>query len=76
MKIRNYKFIYDGDYIIGFYATLEKDYDFVGQMAQYPDVSTSIEYGGWYKFINGEFVLDEERKALKLKEYEEKNATK
>lgn len=76
MKIHNYKFIYDGDYIIGFYATLKEDYDFVGQMAQYRDVVESCQYGGYYKFVNGEFVLDEERKALKLKEYEEKNATK
>ena len=73
MKIRNYKFDFDGIYIIGFHPPLEnEEKDFTGQMAQYPEVVDSIQYGGYYKFENGAFVLDEERKALKLKEYEER----
>lgn len=73
MKIRNYKFDFDGEYIIGFRPPLEgEEKDFTGQMAQYPDVVDSIQYGGWFKFVDGAFVLDEERKALKLKEYEER----
>lgn len=73
MKIRNYKFDFDGEYIIEFHPPLEgEEKDFTGQMAQYPDVVDSIRYGGWFKFENGTFVLDEERKALKLKEYEER----
>ena len=74
MKIRNYKFIFSEDYIIGFRPPVDnEEKDFVGQMAQYPDVIKSCTYGGWYKFEDGKFILDEERKVLKLKEYEEAN---
>ena len=74
MKIRDYKFIFSENYVIGFRPPLDnEEKDFVGQMAQYMDVVDSIQYGGWYKFENGQFILDEERKALKLKEYEEAN---
>lgn len=73
MKIHNYKFTYKDGYIVGFCATNNEDFDFVGQMSQHMDVVESIQYGGWYKFEDGQFILDEERKALKLKEYEEAN---
>ena len=72
MKIHNYNFLRDGDYLIACMAVKE-DGEFVGQMAQYREVLDSFGYGGWYKFENGKFILDEERKALKLKEYEEAN---
>lgn len=72
MVINNYKFQFDEDgYIVGFYAVEGDDYDFTGQMAQHMDVVDSIEKGGYYKFVNGAFVLDEERKAQKEKEREE-----
>lgn len=72
MIIHNYKFYLDEDgYIVACGATLDNDYDFTGQMGQYKEVLNSFAYGGWYKFIDGKFVLDEERKALKLKEHEE-----
>lgn len=72
MIIRNYVFERDGDYLIACMAVHENG-EFVGQMSQYPKVLDSFPYGGWYKFENGKFILDEERKALKLKEYEEAN---
>ena len=72
MTIHNYKFYLDEDgYIVGCNTTLDNDYDFTGQIAQYKEVLNSFIYGGWYKFVDGKFVLDEERKALKLKEHEE-----
>lgn len=62
--LNHYKFTYDGEYITGFYDVLpELPYDFYGQMADYPEVSESLHYGGWYKFIDGGFVEDTERKA-------------
>ena len=72
MKIHNYKFLRDGDYLIACMAVNEEG-EFVGQMAQFREVLDSFGYGGWYKFEDGKFILDEERKALKLKEYEEAN---
>ena len=75
MIINNYKFEFDEDgYIVGFSAVDDDNYDFTGQMSQHMDVVDSISYGGYYKFIEGAFVLDEERKALKLKEHEEQLA--
>ena len=44
-------------YVVGFMAVLDDDYDYVGQMAQFPNVCD-----GYIKFINGEFVVDEEKK--------------
>ena len=74
MKIRNYKFQYNDGYIVGFYPPDEGETpDFVGQMALFPDVNDSFIYGGYYKFINGEFVLDEERKEEMLKKWEEEH---
>ena len=74
MKIHNYKFyLEEKGYIIACGVVQGDDYDFTGQMSQYPEVLKSFEYGGWYKFINGEFVLDEERKAEMLKKWEEEH---
>ena len=73
MVINNYKFLYDNEYIIGFYTTKEDDYDFTGQMVQHMDVVDSIQYGGYYKFVNGEFVLDEVRKEEMLKKWDEEH---
>lgn len=57
-----YNFVFEDNYIVGFYAVLEGiPYDFYGQMADYPDVLESFPEG-WYKFNNNEFILDENRK--------------
>lgn len=61
MKINKYKFNFTNNYITGFQAVLDDAYDFEGQMANYPDVLDSLPEG-WYKFENGEFVLDQTRK--------------
>lgn len=59
-KILNrYKLIFNEDgYLQGFYAVLDDDYDYYGQMADFPDACE-----GWTKFENGEFVVDEAKKA-------------
>lgn len=61
--------INDGGYIAGFDQGSEDEYDFYGQMADYPDVCS-----GWYKCINHELVVDEERKAEIIKRREEREA--
>lgn len=74
MITHNYKFyLNEDDYIIACCAVLGDNYDFTGQMSQHREVLESFGYDGWYKFKDGKFILDEERKALKLKEYEERN---
>lgn len=74
MKIRNYKFYLDEyGYIIACRAVQDNDFEFTGQMSQYREVLASFGYGGYYKFINGEFVLDEERKSEMLKKWEEEH---
>ena len=73
MVIRKYKFDYNDGYIVCCRPPMENESpEFEGQMAFFPEVLDSFGYGGYYKFINGAFVLDEERKALKIKEYEER----
>lgn len=58
-KIRNYKVYTDQNgYVTGYGATLLNDYDFKGQMSDYPDATE-----GWTKFINGQFVEDEQKKS-------------
>ena len=72
MKINNYKFNFDEQgYLIGFYATTGDDFDFTGQMAQYPEVVESLSRGGWYKFENNTFILDENRKEEMLAKEQE-----
>lgn len=52
-----YKFQYDNmGYIIGFYDTLDSDYDYEGNF-----IDDTIAKG-WYKFVDGSFVEDLERK--------------
>ena len=65
-EIRHYKLIFDdNNFVIGFYTVLdEMDADFNG------DVPEDLE-NGWYRFIKGEFFVDEERKAEIIKEREE-----
>ena len=64
MKIHNYKFYLNEDgYIIACSVVYGNDFDFTGQMSQYKEVLDSFGYDGYYKFKNGVFVLDEERKA-------------
>lgn len=56
--INNYKINLNEDgYVNGFMAVLDEDYDFVGQMADYPNACD-----GYTKFINGEFVIDQVKK--------------
>lgn len=57
MAINKYKMILDENgYIEGFY-TVEEDYDYEGQMSQFPDACD-----GWTKCVNGELIVDEEKK--------------
>ena len=57
-----YKFVYNNNYISQFYAVNEnQQYDFYGQMGEFPDVMASLPEG-WYKFENNNFVLDQVRK--------------
>lgn len=75
--INNYVIeINDGGYVCGFYAVMDSDYDYTGQMADYPEACE-----GWYKFIpgsnkgEGEFVVDEVKKA-EIEEERRKEALK
>lgn len=64
-KIMNrYKFDFEDGYITGFYVT-DGDYDYYGQMADFPDACE-----GWTKFVNGELVEDLEKKAEIIAEKE------
>lgn len=46
------------NYVSGFYNVNDgEEYDYEGQMADFPDVCE-----GWYKFQKGKFVVDEKRK--------------
>jgi hypothetical protein len=45
-------------YINSFETTLGNEYDYLGQMSQYPDACK-----GWTKFVDGKFVEDETKKA-------------
>lgn len=77
-KILNkYKILNDDlGFVEGFYSVTEGDYDYYGQMADFPDVIR-----GWFKFEpgleegTGEFVVDEDRKA-EIEEAERKEALK
>ena len=66
-KILNkYKILTNEDgYITGFYAVLDDDYDYYGQMADFPDVCE-----GWTKFENGEFIEDLEKQEEILEQRE------
>lgn len=55
----------DDGYVIGFYTTLEDNFDYEGQMADFPNVCL-----GYTKFINGGFVEDQAKK----QEIEERKA--
>lgn len=48
----------DEGYICGAYLTTGDDYDFEGNLAEYPDIAR-----GWYKIIDGVPTIDEEKKA-------------
>lgn len=69
MKLNYYKFMKNADgYIIGFQTVpMGTDYDFFGQMAQYPEATH-----GWTKFTDGKFVIDEAKKAEILAEEQKK----
>ena len=53
--IIRYKIITNADgYVDSFYD----EYDYEGQMADYPEATE-----GWYKYINNKFIVDEDKKA-------------
>ena len=57
--IIRYKIITNADgYVDSFYDVVGDEYDYEGQMADYPEATE-----GWYKFINNEFIVDEDKKA-------------
>ena len=59
MKINRYKVILTDDgYVCGAYLTTGDDYDFEGNLAEYPDIAH-----GYYKIIDGVPTVDEEKKA-------------
>ena len=66
-------------YVNGFFATLDDNYDFYGQMSLYPEATE-----GWVKFIadesecGGYFEVDETKKAeiIAQREADEKEAQK
>ena len=67
-KILNkYKIVVEDGYVSGFYVT-ETDYDYYGQMADFPDICE-----GWTKFVDGNFVEDLEKKAEIIAEREKKS---
>ena len=55
----------ENGYIVGFYTVFGDDYDYYGQMADFPELCE-----GWTKFENGEFVEDPEKKAEIIAERE------
>lgn len=62
--VNKYKIINNTDgYVDSFYDVLDDDYDYVGQLSLYNDLTE-----GWYKFINNEFIVDEDKKAEILEE--------
>jgi len=70
--INNYVIMNNEDgYVNGFYAVLDDNYDYTGQMADFPEVCE-----GWYKFVpgvnkgEGEFIVDEDKKAEIIAERE------
>lgn len=66
--INKYKINIENGYVVGFYTTLDNDFDFEGQMADYPNATK-----GWTKFVNGQFVEDETKKAEILDREEKLN---
>ena len=57
MTIHKYKLEFnEEDYITGFNVT-DGEYDYEGQMSQFPDACD-----GWTKCVNGELIVDEEKK--------------
>ena len=69
MKLNYYKFMKNADgYIIGYQSVpIGTNYDYFGQMSQYPEATH-----GWTKFIDGKFVADEIKKAEILAEEQKK----
>lgn len=63
--LNKYKLIIENGYVSGFYAVLDDDYDYYGQMADFPEVCE-----GWTKFENSEFVEDLEKKSEIIAERE------
>lgn len=53
----------DDNYIVGFNTVISGNYDFEGQMADYPEACE-----GWCKLENNQIVVDEEKKAEIIEE--------
>ena len=66
-KINNYKIQTTNGYVSGFY-TVTGEYDYRGQMADFPEVCE-----GWTKFVNGNFVEDLDKKAEIIAEREKES---
>ena len=69
MKLNYYKFMKNADgYIIGFHTVpMGTDHDYFGQMAEHQEATH-----GWTRFIDGQFVEDEAKKAEILAEEQRK----
>lgn len=69
MKLNYYKFMKNADgYIIGYQSVpIGTEYDYYGQMSQHQEATH-----GWTKFIDGQFVEDEAKKAEILAEEQRK----
>ena len=69
MKLNYYKLTLNADgYIIGYQSVpIGTEYDYYGQMSQFPDAIR-----GWTKFADGNFVIDETKKAEILAEEQKK----
>lgn len=69
MKLNYYKLALNANgYIIGYQSVpIGTEYDYYGQMSQVPDAIR-----GWTKFIDGQFVEDEAKKAEILAEEQRK----
>ena len=69
MKLNYYKFMKNADgYIIGYQSVpIGTNYDYFGQMSQYPEATH-----GWTKFIDSQFIEDEAKKTEILAEEQKK----
>lgn len=74
MKTNKYILVLNKEnYIIGFHTTNDDRFDYEGQLANIPDLCE-----GWYKFEDGNFIVDETKKAeiIAKREEEAKEAEK
>lgn len=65
MKNNFYKVVTENGYVQMVYTVPEGQHDYYGQISGIPDVCE-----GWYRFTNGEFIEDSEKKAEIIAERE------